>query len=154
MAREKSCNLDKEEAEILKPSSSSSSSSPTPPAVPPATSPASLFHKPPQELPIQRPERPETSAAVPGVATPSGPEEKKPSHKEGESETLGRSANRCSSCHRRVGLTGFRCRCGDLFCALHRYSDTHDCSFDYKAAGREAISKANPLIRAAKIIKI
>ncbi|XP_042432658.1 zinc finger AN1 domain-containing stress-associated protein 15-like [Zingiber officinale] len=55
---------------------------------------------------------------------------------------------------KRVGLTGFRCRCGDLFCKLHRYSDSHDCSFDYKAAGREQIAKANPLIRAVKIIKI
>ncbi|KAK1319533.1 Disease resistance protein RFL1 [Acorus calamus] len=26
--------------------------------------------------------------------------------------------------------------------------DTHDCSFDYKAAGREEISKANPVVRA------
>ncbi|XP_042472518.1 zinc finger A20 and AN1 domain-containing stress-associated protein 8-like [Zingiber officinale] len=55
---------------------------------------------------------------------------------------------------KRVGLTSFQCRCGDLFCKLHRYSDSHDCSFDYKAAGREQIAKANPLIRAAKIIKI
>ncbi|RZS03358.1 hypothetical protein BHM03_00033539, partial [Ensete ventricosum] len=65
-----------------------------------------------------------------------------------------RLVNRCSSCRKRVGLTGFRCRCGELFCAGHRYSDTHDCSFDYKAAGREQIAKANPLIRAAKLIKI
>ncbi|KAJ7571343.1 hypothetical protein O6H91_01G160000 [Diphasiastrum complanatum] len=65
-----------------------------------------------------------------------------------------RTWNRCFSCNRRVGLTGFRCRCGDIFCALHRYSDRHECSFDYRAAGRDAISKANPLIRAAKIQKI
>ncbi|CAN6483270.1 unnamed protein product [Victoria cruziana] len=61
---------------------------------------------------------------------------------------------RCASCQRKVGLTGFRCRCGDLFCARHRYSDTHDCTYDYKAAGREAIARENPVIKAAKIIKI
>lgn len=65
-----------------------------------------------------------------------------------------RVVNRCSGCRRRVGLTGFRCRCGDLFCAEHRYSDRHDCSFDYKAAGREAIARENPVIRAAKILKV
>ncbi|KAG6438461.1 hypothetical protein SASPL_103404 [Salvia splendens] len=62
--------------------------------------------------------------------------------------------NRCSGCSRRVGLTGFRCRCGELFCADHRYSDRHDCSYDYKTAGREAIARENPLVRAAKIVKI
>ncbi|KAG6402809.1 hypothetical protein SASPL_135022 [Salvia splendens] len=65
-----------------------------------------------------------------------------------------REVNRCSGCSRRVGLTGFRCRCGDLFCADHRYSDRHDCSYDYKTAGREAIARENPVVKAAKIVKI
>ncbi|KAK6162942.1 hypothetical protein DH2020_002783 [Rehmannia glutinosa] len=62
--------------------------------------------------------------------------------------------NRCSGCRRKVGLTGFRCRCGELFCADHRYSDRHECSYDYKSAGREAIARENPVVKAAKIIKI
>lgn len=65
-----------------------------------------------------------------------------------------RQVNRCSGCRRKVGLTGFRCRCGDLFCAEHRYSDRHDCSYDYKAAGREAIARENPVVKAAKIVKV
>ncbi|CAK8561017.1 unnamed protein product [Lathyrus sativus] len=65
-----------------------------------------------------------------------------------------RSVNRCSGCRKRVGLTGFRCRCGDLFCSEHRYSDRHDCSYDYKAAGRETIARENPVVRAAKIVKL
>ncbi|GAB4856062.1 switch-activating protein Sap1 [Ancistrocladus abbreviatus] len=65
-----------------------------------------------------------------------------------------RTVNRCSGCKRRVGLTGFRCRCGELFCWEHRYSDRHDCSYDYKTAGREAIARENPVVRAAKILKV
>lgn len=65
-----------------------------------------------------------------------------------------REVNRCSGCRKRVGLTGFRCRCGELFCADHRYSDRHDCSYDYKTAGREAIARENPVVKAAKIVKI
>lgn len=65
-----------------------------------------------------------------------------------------REVNRCSGCRRKVGLTGFRCRCGDLFCAEHRYSDRHDCSYDYKAAGREAIARENPVVKAAKIVRV
>ncbi|XP_073010387.1 zinc finger A20 and AN1 domain-containing stress-associated protein 5-like [Typha latifolia] len=62
--------------------------------------------------------------------------------------------NRCSGCRKRVGLTGFRCRCGELFCGEHRYSDRHVCGFDYKAAGREAIARENPVVRASKIIRL
>lgn len=63
------------------------------------------------------------------------------------------SVNRCQSCRKRVGLTGFRCRCGELFCGAHRYSDRHDCCFDYKAVGRDAIARENPVVRAAKIVR-
>ncbi|KAI3822879.1 hypothetical protein L1987_10478 [Smallanthus sonchifolius] len=65
-----------------------------------------------------------------------------------------REINRCSGCRRKVGLMGFRCRCGEMFCSDHRYSDRHDCSYDYKAAGREAIARENPVVRAAKILKV
>nr|GMC90426.1 zinc finger A20 and AN1 domain-containing stress-associated protein 4-like [Ipomoea batatas] len=63
-------------------------------------------------------------------------------------------ANRCSSCRKKVGLTGFRCRCGVTFCGTHRYPEMHACTFNYKALGREAIAKANPLIKAQKLDKI
>lgn len=65
-----------------------------------------------------------------------------------------REVNRCSCCRRKVGLTGIRCRCGEMFCSEHRYSDRHDCSYDYKAAGREAIIRENPVVKAAKIVRI
>lgn len=68
--------------------------------------------------------------------------------------TAKRVVNRCSGCRRKVGLTGFRCRCGELFCWEHRYSDRHDCSYDYKTAGREAIARENPVVKAAKIVKV
>jgi len=48
-------------------------------------------------------------------------------------------ANRCHSCKRKVGLTGFDCRCGGKFCSDHRYSDAHHCAFDYKQLGQEEV---------------
>ncbi|ERN03878.1 hypothetical protein AMTRI_Chr05g73590 [Amborella trichopoda] len=62
--------------------------------------------------------------------------------------------NRCRLCRKRVGLAGFRCRCGGLFCSTHRYSDKHNCSFDYRASGQDAIAKANPVVKAEKVEKI
>ncbi|KAL6008159.1 hypothetical protein ACLOJK_033665 [Asimina triloba] len=65
-----------------------------------------------------------------------------------------RLTNRCMSCHKRIGLTVFKCRCGGTFCSSHRYSEKHECTFDYKSAGRDAIAKANPVVKAEKIEKI
>lgn len=62
--------------------------------------------------------------------------------------------NRCASCKKKVGLTGFACRCGGMFCGIHRYSDKHQCSFDYNAMGKEQIKAANPVIVAEKVAKI
>lgn len=62
--------------------------------------------------------------------------------------------NRCLTCRRRVGLTGFKCRCGLVFCGSHRYPEQHGCTFDYKTVGKDAIAKANPVIKADKLEKI
>ncbi|CAN4126437.1 unnamed protein product [Withania somnifera] len=62
--------------------------------------------------------------------------------------------NRCSTCRKRVGLTGFKCRCGVTFCGSHRYPEHHGCTFDYKSMGRLAIAMANPLVKAEKLHKI
>ncbi|KAG6430577.1 hypothetical protein SASPL_108647 [Salvia splendens] len=64
------------------------------------------------------------------------------------------TANRCSACRKKVGLTGFRCRCGVTFCGTHRYPEKHACTFDFKSVGREAIAKANPLVKAEKLERI
>ncbi|GAB2276993.1 Zinc finger A20 and AN1 domain-containing stress-associated protein 8 [Dionaea muscipula] len=68
--------------------------------------------------------------------------------------TVKQGPNRCSTCKKRVGLTGFNCRCGDLFCSVHRYSDKHNCPFDYRTVARDAIAKANPVVKAEKLDKI
>lgn len=69
-------------------------------------------------------------------------------------ENVKQGPKRCGACNKRVGLTGFECRCGNLFCATHRYSDKHECLFDYRGAGQNAIAKANPVIKADKLDKI
>jgi len=73
--------------------------------------------------------------------------------KDGEKDGK-KKKNRCLTCKKKVGLTGFTCRCGGLFCSIHRYSDKHECGFDYKALGAEEISKSNPVVVAQKVAKI
>jgi hypothetical protein len=110
----------------------------TPPASvpPPSPSPSS-----PALFPLV--DKPRPAAAVPAAAV----------DRPAEPKTSRSSVNRCHGCRKRVGLTGFRCRCGELFCGAHRYSDRHECSFDYKSVGRDAIARENPVVRAAKIVR-
>ncbi|XP_018548337.1 AN1-type zinc finger protein 6 [Lates calcarifer] len=74
-----------------------------------------------------------------------------PAEAEGKSKA---KKNRCFTCRKKVGLTGFDCRCGNVFCSMHRYSDVHNCTFDYKADGAERIRRENPVIVREKIQKI
>ncbi|KAL3070911.1 hypothetical protein niasHS_017036 [Heterodera schachtii] len=62
--------------------------------------------------------------------------------------------NRCGMCNKRVGLTGFECRCGGLFCGEHRYDSAHNCTFDYKTAGREELRAKHPQVITDKIERI
>jgi len=122
--------------------SSSSPSAPSPPS--PSSSPAAfpLFDKP---RTVAVPAEAQAAPVYLAVDRPAaGPADPKASRS---------SVNRCHSCRKRVGLTGFRCRCGEMYCGSHRYSDRHECSYDYKSAARDAIAKENPVVRAAKIVR-
>lgn len=43
-------------------------------------------------------------------------------------------------CGKRLGLTGFECKCGGGFCAAHRYAEDHGCTYDYKAVAAQQLS--------------
>lgn len=46
----------------------------------------------------------------------------------------------CKKCCKKVGLTGFTCRCGGLFCGMHRYAEEHSCNYDYKKEGKQELT--------------
>ncbi|XP_060096952.1 AN1-type zinc finger protein 4 [Heteronotia binoei] len=64
-------------------------------------------------------------------------------------------AKHCCFCGKKTGLaTSFECRCGNNFCATHRYAETHSCTYDYKNAGRRYLQESNPVVSAPKLPKI
>ena len=63
------------------------------------------------------------------------------------------NTSRCWECNRKIGLTGLQCKCEYFFCAQHRYSDLHNCSFDFKGMGKAQLQKANPVVAPAKVGK-
>jgi len=52
-----------------------------------------------------------------------------------------KDTTRCYKCEKKIGLTGFQCQCGYLFCAKHRHAEDHACSFDHAARGREILAQ-------------
>lgn len=74
--------------------------------------------------------------------------------KEEDDKDAKKKKNRCAECRKKVGLTGFQCRCGGLYCAVHRYSDKHNCTFNYREHGAQEIRRNNPVVVGEKIQKI
>ena len=62
--------------------------------------------------------------------------------------------NRCIECRKKIGIYGFTCKCDGYFCTVHRYPESHSCTFNYKKEGEMKITKENPVIKASKVIKI
>ncbi|KAI8463783.1 MAG: transcription factor Tfb2-domain-containing protein [Monoraphidium minutum] len=65
-----------------------------------------------------------------------------------------KASTRCLQCRRKVGLLGFSCKCGGLFCGQHRHAEQHGCAYDFKGAQRARLAAANPLVQAAKLQRI
>ncbi|KAJ3325977.1 switch-activating protein Sap1 [Boothiomyces sp. JEL0866] len=61
----------------------------------------------------------------------------------------------CTECHKKLGpAQSFICKCKQMFCSTHRYSDRHMCSYDYKSDGKASLVRNNPLIKNDKCIKL
>lgn len=70
-------------------------------------------------------------------------------------QTKKKTTKHCFLCGKKTGLaTSYECRCGNNFCASHRYAETHSCTYDYKSAGRRYLQEANPAVNAPKLPKI
>merc|ERR1712189_48216 len=51
---------------------------------------------------------------------------------------------RCAVCRKKLTLAeGIVCQCGLLLCGIHRYTDKHECTFDFKTEDRKVIEKNN-----------
>lgn len=80
-------------------------------------------------------------ASTPSTSTPKKKKKKK-------------SRKRCFECNTRVGLTGFKCKCENVFCDTHRYADAHNCGYDFASEHREQLKKLNPKVVASKLDRV
>jgi len=56
--------------------------------------------------------------------------------------------SRCFECHKKIPLTSIECRCGYMFCQVHRYFDKHNCKFNYTIHDANLLKNQNQKITA------
>eukprot|EP00344_Euplotes_crassus_P011478 CAMPEP_0197004394 /NCGR_PEP_ID=MMETSP1380-20130617/22122_1 /TAXON_ID=5936 /ORGANISM="Euplotes crassus, Strain CT5" /LENGTH=118 /DNA_ID=CAMNT_0042423163 /DNA_START=97 /DNA_END=453 /DNA_ORIENTATION=+ len=78
-------------------------------------------------------------------------EEKAVEEEKKEEKPIQTKKNRCWNCNKKVGLLGFTCKCGYIFCSKHRHADDHECDYDHMADDREALRKNNPMLVTSKL---
>tara|TARA_Y100000590_G_scaffold331988_1_gene377417 strand:- start:13695 stop:14042 length:348 start_codon:yes stop_codon:yes gene_type:complete len=73
-------------------------------------------------------------------------EEKKPKQK----------VERCHFCNKKLKMIYFNCKCNGIFCNKHRYSHTHNCTYQGKKKEeiKNTLEKENPKIESKRCIKI
>jgi hypothetical protein len=70
-------------------------------------------------------------------------------------QVVEKKKKRCAQCNKKLKISAqYTCRCGLTFCPEHRYSESHNCSYDYQKNGRDSIEKNNPLVVRSKLPKI
>lgn len=58
------------------------------------------------------------------------------------------------SCKVKLLLSDFACRCKSFYCSQHRFAETHKCSFDYKASGKDLLTKQMPTVIGSKLDRV
>lgn len=96
---------------------------------------------------------PEAEAAAPAVGVVRPPEAAEDVADE-PPKKVQVNTSRCWTCNRKIGLLGFQCKCEFYFCAEHRMSDRHECTFDFKEQGKKKLIKDNPTIAPSKMESI
>ena len=60
------------------------------------------------------------------------------------------NTDKCMKCNKKT-LILYKCKCEKQFCRNHKYSDNHNCSYNYKLKQQEFLQKSNPIIIPNKI---
>lgn len=129
-------------------STADASTSPTPSSSLPPPSTSASATSPSSLLSLDNGPASESSGSLPSASSVPGDL--------AGSDAKAKKKSRCGAagCRAKLGLMGWDCRCGLKFCSEHRYSDQHNCAFDYQSQGKAELAKSNPKVVAAKIEKI
>lgn len=114
-----------------------------------STAPAApVLPSSPAPMKVVTPVLPLPAAAAPPAEAPAPPSQ---ALADVPARPVQANRSRCFGCNKRVGLLGFECRCGYVFCAGHRHAADHACSFDYASMDKARLASQNPVVAASKL---
>ena len=58
---------------------------------------------------------------------------------------------RCNVCKRKLGLLGFECKCGLMFCSAHLIPEQHNCDYDFKNEQCKRLEKTLVKVVSSKV---
>jgi hypothetical protein len=64
------------------------------------------------------------------------------------------NTRRCWTCCKKIGLTGFKCKCGYVYCGTHRYENAHECDFNFVTPKKHQLEDSLPAITTDKMKRI
>ncbi len=72
-----------------------------------------------------------------------------------------KNRSRCFSCNKKVGLLGFDCKCGFVFCSAHRHASSsdkdessgHRCTFGWQDFDRKILADSMEVVAPQKLEK-
>ena len=62
--------------------------------------------------------------------------------------------NKCAHCRKKLGMMAFECKCGKMFCILHKDPEAHNCTYDFKGKSRERLGEQLVKVVADKVTAI
>ena len=67
-----------------------------------------------------------------------------------------KNPNRCfhGDCKKKLLLSDQPCTCNERYCSSHRMPEDHNCTFDFKAAGKRLLEKQNPKVDGVKLARV
>jgi hypothetical protein len=82
--------------------------------------------------------------------------EEEPTPVKEEPKEEAKKPKRCqhAECNKKLVLTDFACKCKQFYCAAHRFSAAHSCTFDYKGTGKEQLTKQLAEVKGSRLEKI
>ena len=69
-------------------------------------------------------------------------------------ESNKKKKNRCPVCNKKMGLMPFECKCGKMFCILHKDPESHNCTYDFKGKSKERLGTQLVKVVADKVTAI
>ena len=65
---------------------------------------------------------------------------------------INKNEKKCFHCAKKIGIFSFYCKCKNFFCKNHKFSEKHNCSFNFQQFEKNILRKNNLKIKKNKIL--